>query len=166
MWISLYFSFDCCNTSVSTQVVCLHIGSDHTLNFYFNIIVTDVPIWWPSESAGYLMLCTQCLGSHHRISLFLLHFGLWGVSLSFFLTSPSLGWEAILSLASRAEILAFVLVWCLAGLMPCCLWSICCSLVMEFKTALLRTFYFPHECHHSRPLQLTPGIYNPDWLHN
>ena len=62
-----------------------------------------------------------------------------------FLKSPFLGWELILSWALRATILATVLFFFSASLMPCCSCSflvcICCSLDMEFHTAL---GYFLH----------------------
>ena len=70
--------------------------------------------------------------------LFLPHASSLGVSPSLFL--DSLGWQLILSCASKAAILAFALGCYVAGLVPCysCsfLTCICCSFALEFQTAL------------------------------
>ena len=145
MWIYIYFSFNYCNTSESTHVDCLHTGADCTLNFYISTIVTMSPFDDPRSQQGSLCFAPNSWQVTTKFSLFLPRFRSLGVTPSFFLTSPSLNWEAILSLASRAEILSSVLVCHMAGLMPCCSQSflscICCSLVMEFQTAL---GYFLH----------------------
>ena len=94
----------------------------------------------PRSQPDSLYLPPNALQVTTGFSAFLPHAGSLGVSPSS-LASPYMGWEFILSWASRAAILASALVSSAAGLMPCCscnfLTCICCSLDMEFQSALV-----------------------------
>ena len=92
----------------------------------------------PRRQPGSLQFAPNAWGVTTGFPLFLPHAVSLGVSPLVFLIS-SLGWELIPSFALWAAILASVLCF-MEGLMPCCshsfLTCICCSLVMEFQTAM------------------------------
>ena len=133
--------------SYSSQVSDQYIDLCRNWPFFLNCSHVWINIYaWPQVSIQFIIVIQiwyHLISKHHPVE----PFKLTNVeeSPSFFMTSPSSGWESTLRRASTAAILASLLGCLEAGLIHCCSHSFllctCHSMDIEFPTAL---GYFLH----------------------